>query len=339
MLGRSRSLCVLLALAPLLFAVPPSAFAQRMEESSVALPARALVFSPLYIAEAAGLWEKHGLKVKLVDITGIGAMNAVLAKSVDFSSSSGATIIRAHIRGQKVLGLGNTLDGLAIEIVLRKDVAEAAGVDENSPIEKRAQALKGKKASTTSVNTIPHAHLRYFARKGGVDPEREITVVSNLAEAGLAALKNGAVEAYVQGPPWGPTAVQQGIGVRLSSPLRGDLPELAPQAYNIIVTRPDVCEERPSVCTKMMAGIGDALVLMHDKPQDAIAHLRKYMPNIDPRVFAESYDLIRRWTPRSAKVKEQGLVNAQQLMLVGGMLRPGEKLAAFKDIYTDKFTK
>jgi hypothetical protein len=38
-------------------------------------------------------------------------------------------------------------------------------------------------------------------------------------------------------------------------------------------------------------------------------------------------------------VKEKGLANAQQLMLVGGMLKPEEKLASFKDIYTDKFTK
>jgi len=338
MVGLRKALCVSLAVAAA-FAVARPVAAQPAEETSLALPALTLVFSPIYIADSAGLWEKRGLKVKMHDITGIGAMNAVLAKSVDFSSSSGPTIIRAHVRGQKVQGIAETLNGLAIEIVLRKDVAEAAGVTAASPIEKRAQALKGKIASLTSPNTIPHAHLRYLARRGGVDPEREITVVSNQAPAGLAALKRGDVHAYVQGPPWTPTAVQQGIGVLLSSPLRGDLPEIAPLAFNIVVTRAGFCEEKPGVCAKMADGVTDAMNYMHDHPKESVELLRKRMPNIDPQVFAESFELIRKWTPRSSKVSEKSLANAQQLMLVGGMLKPEEKLASFAEIYTNKFAK
>jgi ABC-type nitrate/sulfonate/bicarbonate transport system substrate-binding protein len=336
MAGSRRGVCAALVLAAVVVGERPAA---AQDETSIALPALSLVFSPIYIADSAGLWEKRGLKVKMHDITGIGAMNAVFAKSVDFSSSSGPTIIRAHIRGQKVLGIAETLDGLAIEIVLRKDVANAAGVDAASPVEKRAAALKGKRMSLTSVNTIPHAHLRYLARKGGVDPEREFTVVSNLAPAGFAALKSGDIEGYVQGPPWTPLAVHQGLGVLISSPLRGDLPELAPLAFNIVVTRPDLCAEKPTVCAKMVAGVADAMVYMHDHPKESIAHLHKRMPTIDPAVFAESFELIRRWTPRTAEIKETALLNAQQLMLVGGMIKDSEKLASFTEIYTNKFAK
>jgi ABC-type nitrate/sulfonate/bicarbonate transport system substrate-binding protein len=336
MAGSRKGVCAALLLAVPLAAERPAA---AQDETSIALPAVSLVFSPIYIANSAGFWEKRGLKVKMHDITGIGAMNAVFAKSVDFSSSSGPTIIRAHIRGQKVLGVAETLDGLAIEIVLRKDVAEAAGVTDASPVDKRAAALKGKRMSLTSVNTIPHAHLRYLARKGGVDPERDFTVVSNLAPAGFAALKSGNVEGFVQGPPWTPLAVHEKIGVLISSPLRGDLPELAPLAFNIVVTRPDVCTDRPSVCAKMVAGVTDAMNYMHDHPKESIEHLAKRMPGMDAGVFAESFELIRKWTPRTAEIKEPAMLNAQQLMLVGGMLKDSEKLASFKDLYTNKFAK
>ena len=74
-------------------------------------------------------------------------MNAVLAKSVEFSNSSAATVIRANARGQKVVALGTALDGLMQEIVLSTAAAKAAGVSETSPVEKKAQALRGKKIS------------------------------------------------------------------------------------------------------------------------------------------------------------------------------------------------
>ena len=321
----------------LLFGVSPKAVAQE-EETSLALPALALVFSPIYIADSAGLWAKHGLKVKLHDITGIGSMNAVLAGSVDFSSSSGPTIIRAHIRGQKTLGIGETLDALTTELVVRKELAAAAGVTDQSPIEKRAQLLRGKKVSLTSVNTIPHAQLRYIAKRGGVDPEREITVVANEAPAGLAALKSGAVDGYNQGPPWSRIAIQQGIGVMLSSPSSGDLPELVPLAFNIIVSRLGLCNQKPTVCTKLMAAIGEGMVYMHEHPKESVAMLRQRMPG-DQEVFEESFESVRKWTPRTAEVKEAALANAQKLMLVGGMLRDDEKLTSFQEIYTNKYVK
>jgi ABC-type nitrate/sulfonate/bicarbonate transport system substrate-binding protein len=327
-----------LTLAASLALAGARAEAQQVEETTLALPALALVFSPLYIADSAGFWTKHGLRVKLHDITGIGAMNAVLAGSVDFSSSSGPTIIRAFVRGQRTLGIGETLDDLATELVIRKDIAQAAGITEKSPVEKRGQLLRGKKVSLTSPNTIPHAHLRYIARKGGVDPEREITVVSNLAEAGFAALKNNAVEGYHQGPPWSRLAIQQGLAVMLSSPANGDLPELIPLAFNIIVSRLGLCDQKPSVCTKMMAGIGDAMIYMHDHPKESIEHLRKRLPG-NQEVFEESFESVRKWTPRSAEVKEEAMANAQKLMLVGGMLREDEKLSSFKEIYTNKYVK
>ena len=51
-----------------------------VEETSLALPALALIFAPIYIADEKGFWTKHELKVKLHDIVGIGSMNAVFAE-------------------------------------------------------------------------------------------------------------------------------------------------------------------------------------------------------------------------------------------------------------------
>ena len=95
----------------------PQASAQQREETSIALPALTAFFTSTYVAADAGLWAKHGLDVKLNQITGIGAMNAVLSSSVDFSNSSGPSIIRSNIRGQKLVAIGSDLDVSASQLL------------------------------------------------------------------------------------------------------------------------------------------------------------------------------------------------------------------------------
>ena len=266
-------------------------------------------------------------------------MNAVLAGSVDFSNSSGPTIIRANIRGAHVEGVGSTLNGLPFEIIVPPGLMKKAGVTKDLPVAERAKLLKGAKISVTSPNTIPHVYLRYFLRKGGLNPERDVTVVSIPPEAGLAALKNHTTEGYVQGPPWTEIATHQGIGVPLSSAITGDLPELNPVAYNIVVTRTGLCDKKPTVCQKLMAGYTEAMKFMHSNPEESIAILQKKMPKVDPGVLRNSFKLIAKLTPDTTKINLEGLAHAQELMIVGGMIKASQKLASFDGIYTNKYAE
>ena len=68
-----------------------------------------------------------------------------------------------------------------------------------------------------------------------------------------------------------------------------------------------------------------------------MAVLEKKMPGLAHDVFVNSFEVIQKGTPRSAKITETSMANAQKLMLLGGMLKPDEKLSSFKDIYTDKY--
>ena len=148
-----KRIAVDLALATAFIATPA---ARADDEVTFAQPAITFDFSPIYIAEELGFWTKSGLKVKTPVIVGIGAMNAVLSKSVEFSISSTPTIIRANARGQKVRSIGQPFEGLSVEVVMRNETAQAVGITETSPVEKRAQALKGKKVGMLALNTIVH---------------------------------------------------------------------------------------------------------------------------------------------------------------------------------------
>ena len=326
-----------LALAAGAFALASPAAAQ--DEATVSLPALSVNFSPNYIAHDAGLWKAAGIDVKLTQISGIGSMNAMLSGSVEFSNSSVATVIRANIRGQKVLAIGTALEGIAQEIVLGNAAAKAAGVTETSPMVERARALKGKRLSVDSPNTLPHAFIRYIARKGGLDPERDITVASMQPEAATAALKSGAIDGMAGGMPPTVRAVQEKLGILLASGIRGDVPELMPVSNNVIVTRPDTCEKRASLCTKLMDGYNRAVAFMHDKPKESIDILAKRMPGMDRETLELSYERLLKWTPKSTRMSEANFANIQKFMIAGGMLKAEEAMSSFGAIYTEKFAR
>jgi ABC-type nitrate/sulfonate/bicarbonate transport system substrate-binding protein len=137
--------------------------------------------------------------------------------------------------------------------------------------------------------------------------------------------------------PWPLIAVQETGAIRVASGPRGDLPELAPFAYNVIVAKPETCEKRPTVCQRLVAGLAQAFTFIHDRPKDSMAILAKHLPAMDPKIFAEGFEVQRQATPKSPRVQEQSLAKAQDFMLATGMLNAGEKVSSFKELYTNKY--
>jgi ABC-type nitrate/sulfonate/bicarbonate transport system substrate-binding protein len=107
--------------------------------------------------------------------------------------------------------------------------------------------------------------------------------------------------------------------------------------FNGIVTRPDLCADKPTVCTRFAQGYVKATALMHDDTAKAVEVLRKRMPNEDPEVLAESLRLMLPWAPRSPAQSEEGWVKSQELMEIAGMIKPEEKLKSFESLYTNRY--
>src|SRR6185312_4559502 len=143
--------------------------AEPLQDATMVLPVMAFNYAATYVAEARGLWEKHGLRVKTIAVTGVGAMNAVISGSAEFGQVSADVFVAAAARGQRLLAIANRQDRLFIEAVLRKDLAESAGIDPAVPLEQRAMALKGRTMGVISVNGTNELYLRVLAKRAGFD--------------------------------------------------------------------------------------------------------------------------------------------------------------------------
>ncbi|MGE0746262.1 MAG: ABC transporter substrate-binding protein [Rhodospirillales bacterium] len=329
---------ILLAAAGMAMSLPSAGIAQ-MDETSVALPVTSLTFGFHYLAEDLGLFEKNGLKVKSSVVSGIGAANAVLAGSVDFSAGSGPTVIRANARGQKLVAIGLTVDKPLLEIVLGKEIAAKRGIDDKTPMDKRAQAVKGLQLAIDAPNTIPHGYMKYFLSKGKVDDQRDVTLTPMQPPNMMAALKSGAISGFVMSQPWTLIPVREGNAIRLASSVRGDFPELVPFAYNVVITRAGTCEAKPALCRKLLAAYQGALTAIRDRPQEALPALQKRFAQLDPGVLSDAFEAMRAMTPASLEVTEAGLRNGQDLMLKTGMVKAEETLKSFDGIYSNAYLK
>jgi hypothetical protein len=78
---------------------------------------------------------------------------------------------------------------------------------------------------------------------------------------------------------------------------------------------------------------------MHEHPKEAVEILKKRMAGMDEAVLAESFERILKWTPKSTQINEAVFANSQDFMIAGGMLKSDEKLASFKDIFTNQYAK
>ena len=334
---RARLVSTIVAVA--LLGVVPVALAQGLEETTLAVPAFSLTFSSTFLAEELGLWEKEGLRVKISTVAGVGAANAVLAGSVDFAPVSSPTLVRADARGQKLLAIAQLMDGMPIETVLRKDVADKAGITPGTSLEKRAQALRGKRMAVDSVNTINHLVLKYFARKGGLDPEKDLTVTPMQPPNMVAALKSGAIDGFTMSMPWPVMVNRDGSAVVIMSIARGDLAELTPFSFIVVVTRSGFCDGKPTVCRKLVAGYKRAMTLMQERPAEAIASLRRKFDKTDPAVLGDAFELVRAASSRTGLVPEAGLKRAFDFQIDAGVMKADEKLPPMSELYTNKFVQ
>src|SRR5262249_60068776 len=88
----------------------------------------------------------------------------------------GPVFLRAAAQGQKFFAIANLVDRPMVELVMRKDVAEAAGLTDKMPPLERAKVLKGKTIAIQGVGSIVHAWQRYVANLGGLDVENDVRI-------------------------------------------------------------------------------------------------------------------------------------------------------------------
>jgi ABC-type nitrate/sulfonate/bicarbonate transport system substrate-binding protein len=306
---------------------------------NLAVPTTSLTFSALYVAENAGYFAKEGLNVHVRQLVGVASVNALIGGSVDFAVPTATTTLRAAAKGQKLLMIAQLIDRPMVEIVMRKDVAKAAGITEQSSLADKGKAMKGKTVAIQGVGSVVDAVVRVVAKKGGLTPDKDMKIPPMSPPAMYPALKSGQIDAYATSLPWTTQAVLAGDAIDLVSGPGGGLPEYMPFAYVVLATRAAFCEEKPDVCRKMVRALAAANKLIKSDPDKALGYVKKTFSRMDPKLLQAAWKLTVQAQAADIAVPEKGVLNAQRFDIDAGLSTPGEAVKDLSGFYTDKYLK
>ena len=305
-------------------------------EILMALPAPTLTFSSAFLAEDAGFYKKEGLKVSHRILVGVASPNAVIAGSADFTIGTGPVFLRAAAAGQRMLAIANLIDKPLVELVLRKDVAEAAGLNEQAPLAERAKILKGKTIAIQGVGSIVHAWERFVASRAGLDVEKDVRIAPMDPPAMLPALDTKQIDGFATSLPFTTDPVIKGKAVMLASGSNA-APELLPFAYGLIYTRSDMCTKARDKCERVVRALTAANKMILEQPDEALAILKKRFDKMDQEVLAAAWKTVAAAHARDLRITVSGLDHSQQVSIEAKLLMGKDTLTSFDGLFTNEF--
>jgi NitT/TauT family transport system substrate-binding protein len=319
-------------------ALPALADPAATEHATLAIPAVNLAFIDTYVAEDEGFWKTEGLEVTVQTIAGIGATNAVISGSLDFAFASGPTVTRANAKGQKLVALATTIDQADEDIIVRKEIADAAHFDPMAPLSVRGKVLKGLTIATGGAATIPDVVLKVVAKEAGLALD-DVTTAPMAPTEFMAAFQHKSISGFVSGPPFAQIAIVDGTGVMVSDTTKGEPNEYSPVSSALLLARASFCPEHHSICVKLVHGIAAASGFVHDHPEETLAVMKRHFGAYADPVLKASYQALRPMMPVPPITTPQELENGDRLDIASGFMNSSDTLADYAAIIDNQFAK
>lgn len=320
------------------FGSPARAQQADLMPATMAIPVTSLGFMMEFVAEDMKFYQKHGVAMKTVQINGLGAINAVIAGSVDFAQPSGVSLTRAAARGQPLLAIVELTDRIVVQAVIRKDIATAAGFDPKAPVAQRAAVLKNRTMAVDSINSIIDAYLGLLAKNAGFSHD-DMHIAPMEPPAMIAAFASKQIDGFAMSLPWTLEPVVEGTAVMVASGPDGDTLGLNPFTNTVVAARPATCDKQPKLCEAVGQTFVETSAWMHAHPDDAEALLKKRFPTLDAKVFHASFETELKMTPNPPVPTEKGIENTDNYNIAAGLMKPDEKLKDYSALFTDKYVK
>ena len=252
---------------------------------------------PMYVAQDFGLFEKYGLNVELIVITG-GArgLQALFGGSTHSANMAGMAPVRAVLSGGDIVLVGAILNKSLQKFVARKEIRK--------PIE-----LRNKKIGVANFGGSSEFGALLALREWKIPPEAVSVVPTGGGRERLLALEAGGIDGTLLSYAEAAMAAKKGMNVL------AEMTELVPEFpdRSIMVRRSYLEKERETV-KKFLQAISEAIVKMRTERERTVASLVKHL-RIDRQLAEENYNVSREaysFPPRIGRKGMQGVLDIIQ---------------------------
>lgn len=215
-------------------------------------------FGPWVVGKEKGLFEKRGLKVEPIVITGTGEKNAAMA----------AKRVQARSEGLDSILLASNQDVPGTVILVLDESNGGDGIVATRDI-KRIADLKGKKVGF-QTGLPGHFFLLYLLHGAGLTQADISPQIMDSASAGSAFL-SGKLDAAVTWEPW----LSRAAG-REGAHLLASTRENAGVIVDVLAVQPEFLRNRPEDVRKLALGWFDSVQYCESHPAEANQIMAKF---------------------------------------------------------------
>jgi NitT/TauT family transport system substrate-binding protein len=254
-----------------------SASAQSKDLTRIKLTYSAMSAATLvtWVAKDAGIFQKHGLDVGLVYISGgTMAMATTIAGETQITQGAGTGSILARLSGADTVMIASILDTTNQSLMVLPEI-------------RTAQELRGKRLGVTRYGSLSDFGTRRYLQQVGLDPEKDVRIlqIGGLPEI-LAAMQGGSIQG---GAISSPTLTRAKLlGYRELVDL-GTLGIKYP-ATSYMTTDSYIKSHRPTVMAFLKA-IVEAAYFVKANKEVSINVLRKYTKTNEMPILEDTYQI------------------------------------------------
>ena len=284
-LHHSSLVSVLLILLSLLW-FSGSSTGQETLILTVAYSSRSIAPIDFFIADQYGYFKTEGLDVRLVQIRASVAIAAALAGEVEVLGSI-TSAISAIQKGAAIKVLAVTLHRPLFWLVARPEFRAVSD-------------LKGKVLGVVSIGGAQHTALKHMLRKGGVNPDAEVTtILAGDVPTQLQALVSNSIQAAALSPPAVIVARD-----RFKMNVLASVMEEYSTIQNGVAVPEKLIKERPNSARTILTARARANRLFHERPQAAIAVVARIL-QVDQETATQTYVLSKPAFTQNGMVTEK----------------------------------
>jgi ABC-type nitrate/sulfonate/bicarbonate transport system substrate-binding protein len=182
----------------LLFLPFLSVQARAAERFYISIPGPTLSYVPLYYGQEKGFFSRDGLDLQILVVRGIVGVSSLMSGEIDVTCHAGSGF-SAALRGLPLKIISVTRDRPIHELV----VGSFASTTE----------LKGKSIAVGSLEGTAAIMTRRILQAKGLDPQKDVTLLSMDTPARLQSLVSGKVAGAMMTPPSTYLALDHGFKV------------------------------------------------------------------------------------------------------------------------------
>lgn len=278
----------------------------------LAYSAAAAGFMPVWIAQDEGYFQRHGLEMQTIYISG-GAIviQALLAGDLHFAFAGPSGTIRASLKGADLKLIAHALNAMDFHLVSRPEVRSIA-------------ELKGKKVGITRLGGDTDLALEMALGKWNLQRGRDVAVLQTGGMPQMmSALQAGGIDAGVITSILGLVAVKSGFRRLLDF---GDLD--IPYPYSSLIARRSYLASHRELTLRLLRAYVEAIRRTRSDRETAIKTLVKYLKVRDPEILAAIYSLYKNRYREKISVDLEGVRTVLRFELQGAS---GAKAEDFVD--------